>query len=647
MPDPFYFAWVDPGTAFNPAVHNREDEQIISFAVEQVETEFATLSIEIKNPRVGFLNSGRKLWAWLGCLNEGVVIPLFFGRVDGIPSNLHKEVITLIFRARPTDYAVQKMVLAETLRVLPYYDPVFIKEDAQNDPDVVLEGRTQVWHVDRVDHSLSVSDLIVGEDGLLEFEESEVPYDSVAINLDQAPIRWTRVTADVSWSQVVSGDGLLVMKNKTVHTVAGAGLVGGWPKSGTLVGGGPSIGESRPYFIPGTSLGGGWHTTIAEARSPYTKMTDEDWGNWWTNRHFFSVTGGEDPRFPPMPFLVDLVSSFSVSLGGDGSSDSSSTRFAIVNDTVSLDLTIGYRATRQYRDTIVFDLISDSQPIVTMPDDAELLDLKITGNDLSGPIGGGDYAEVPHNNNRRSYFTTDRGRLSLQYLIQLARANIVLRSRAVKIAFVCTFERAIELSLRKNALLHDRRIPGGQALGKIVGYSIKSEGGRRYGEVTFACCIGYGGEIAPQNGTPTYIEDGYIDDDYYVRDGQLLVLAASDVGFVPLVENPNDDGLRFPLRAPVYYAPPLLVTTSEFPFPSEGVPSISSDQQNDDCGELTSANMSSTLDTSPFSEWLGGVNTSINFTLKSVTGGPFETTYYLDVTDLKLPNQINLEADAA
>lgn len=55
-----YFSYVDDGEAFNPLVHNREDEKVFNLKITQSEGEFAQASAEIKNPRQGLLNPSRK-----------------------------------------------------------------------------------------------------------------------------------------------------------------------------------------------------------------------------------------------------------------------------------------------------------------------------------------------------------------------------------------------------------------------------------------------------------------------------------------------------------------------------------------------------------------------------------------------------------
>ena len=68
---------------------------------------------------------------------------------------------------------------------------------------------------------------------------------------------------------------------------------------------------------------------------------------------------------------------------------------------------------------------------------------------------------------RRSYFPTARGLKSIEYLLCLARAHLILRSRAVEVTFECSFERAIDLSCRKNARVFDGRLAASKAGGEL------------------------------------------------------------------------------------------------------------------------------------------------------------------------------------
>jgi hypothetical protein len=155
------------------------------------------------------------VWAWLSWDKNWQpsgtwtpdYVPLFLGRLIGVPNMLNKEIITLDLVARPQDLQEQRIQVANELRVLPYFDPVWISADRWNDPDAVLEGYSRLWHFDRITHEVTTSDLIVGEEGTEEFREDEIPYNSVEMSLGQAPFRAVRVEGSVSWAQQFKSPG--------------------------------------------------------------------------------------------------------------------------------------------------------------------------------------------------------------------------------------------------------------------------------------------------------------------------------------------------------------------------------------------------------------------------------------------------------
>ena len=133
---------------------------------------------------------------------------------------------------------------------------------------------------------------------------------------------------------------------------------------------------------------------------------------------------------------------------------------------INTKLVLGYNAGGKRNETADFTLIADLQSIVTLPDPTEVVEtLELNGTDVGLPIDG----VIPiEDTTRNAYFTTDRGKLSLEYGILRARAHMLMRARAVNLTWDTTFDRAIQLSCRMNAQLTDSRIPGGVAQGKVI-----------------------------------------------------------------------------------------------------------------------------------------------------------------------------------
>jgi hypothetical protein len=595
MPGPFYFAWVNADTPFDPATHNVEDEKIVEFNIEHNEGDFASLELTIKNPRIGLLAASRKVWGWLSWDNGTAIVPLFYGRLIGVPENLHNEKITLQLQARPRTFLSDKVALAETLKVAPYYDPIFIDADNREDPDTVLEARSQLWHTDRITHDVTISDILVGEDGNEDFLENEVPYDSVSIKLAQAPLRSIIVDGRVGWDQIAQG-GVTINTGNTYDSYTGGGLWAGWPQAGA-------------------SVGGGWEVEFGQAVDVY------------------GIGQMPDDKFAPLTYMPEIPSGWIFIKTVDYA-------FLLLQSVqgvlvplwrIKTDLRLKYDATRKRTEHVRFELKSNIQSIVSVTDEDEPETVEISSVDLHEPIDG-----VPPIGelSRASYFTTPRGLQSLEYLICLARAHLLLRARCVEISWDCRFERAINLSCRKNARLFDRRLPGGSALGKIVTYSLTGDGnsGAIRGKVTVSCAVGYGGAFVAVPGEPTYVQEGYVTVGYQTYTNAINVLPAGDVGYSVPIDGPNDDGLN--LSGTLQAGD--VVTSYEVQNPASAQYGAILGASGGDDTDAMKTKVENVLKTIP---------TKVHMTLRPVEGGPFETAYDITTTVLEVPVGINLEAD--
>jgi hypothetical protein len=632
---PFYFAWVDPSeTTFDPLIHAREDERIFGFTVEQSEGDFATLTIEIRNPRIGLLAAGRKRHCFLSYAGQAAspadVRPLFRGRLIGIPDNINGEVVTLTFSARPDDFAARKEVIAYGMKELPYYDPVWITQDAQANPDTVLEAYSALWHIDRVTGDVTTSDILVGEDGLAIFTGDDVPYDSVQVHLNETPVRRVEVIANVGWTQADAGSFTIMYRNQFDSFLADS-VAKDWPTAGA-------------------SLGGGWTITSASAATSIDNIPSDAFSTSITlNAPPAPIpedqTVIEPPPAPPhnkagLPIPPDWIFILThEEVHGHSSATEASLQVqeqGVIIPFVSiwLSLAVRYDAKRSRGEQVTFVLEADTQSIITDPDDDDKLTLTFSANDLGQDIGTG---EIPIGDAKRStYFPTARGQLSLEYLILVARNHLLLRARAVEVTFDCEFDRAIDLSCRMNAQVQDTRLPGGIGTGKIIKYAFSCDGdsGEVKGTVTIGCAIGYGGSVAPAPGEPTYVSAGYVETGYQFYTNQINVLPAGDIGYTVPGGSANDDGLVFPLRAPPWLSQPhfydVELSAADFPIVVALYDS-----------EATSAAEQA------ISDILKTKRCHLDFTLRSVAGDKFANAYSIVTSRLVVPAQINLESESA
>jgi len=664
-----FFAWCEPDeTTFEPE-HMRWDENVFSFDLQQSEGDPASLTLVVRRPRneggdpIGLLGPGRKIWCWFA-LDCGPALFKFRGRLVGVPTSIFEELVTLEFVARPFDVVAQKEALAETLRVLPYYDEVVIDKARRTDPEVVLEGYTAVWHYDRETHELTISDEVTGEDGLVEFdgasEDGKVLWDGLGLTLTSGPLTRVDVNAEYTWTQQAQGSVDLTRY-----------LVDNWPNEFAAPGVITSFSfAAENWPTNGTGIGDGWQVAEATATEGYdlevkSKSSDNTTTIKWWDGDTTSVHHSETISYlgaiPPGSIeygkiITHAESKTTYATDGDGNRYASSFN-STTNGTDSVlplhhvkpTLRAAYTAGRQCTELVSFSLFADVQPILTDPEDGEALRIDdVRSVNLSETIGEGTDAYVPIGDpRRRSYIATERGNQSLEHLIALAKAHLMKRARVVQITFAPKLSRMPEITLRKNAFLIEPRVGG--ALGKIIGYLLALDGsdGRIKCEVRIGCTIGRGGSAVAAGGEPTYATIDYMGADYQQFTGR-TVLFDTSVGYEPPGAAPNDDGIDFMSDLSVAdvigtglvvdYPPAVqrahLTTESGWNIGSMsgGLGATDEDQQALVAARAEAVNNA-----------LKEVETRATFKLKSMTR-EFSTPYQIEVTSLKIPTGYDLEA---
>src|SRR6185436_1945120 len=273
--------------------------------------------------RIGLLGPDRKIWAWFA-LDCGPDLIRFRGRLVGIPTSIFEDLVTLEFVARPFDVVAQKEALADTLRVLPYYDPVVLDKERRKDPDVVLEGYTKVWHYDRETHVITVSDEMTGEDGLVEFdggsEAGKVFWDGLGLTLASGPLTRVDVNAEFTWTQQARGTVDLTSYLISHWPGSERGEIpslnaADWPKHGTSLGDGWEVAESTAtdlaYLGTGTNASSGSLTVVEQDGS--TSKVEWSISNTTVGVAYIIVRGGVTTDTYSATYDLDGTGSYSTS----------------------------------------------------------------------------------------------------------------------------------------------------------------------------------------------------------------------------------------------------------------------------------------------------------------------------------------------
>jgi hypothetical protein len=289
---------------------------------------------------------------------------------------------------------------------------------------------------------------------------------------------------------------------------------------------------------------------------------------------------------------------------------------------------VHYDANRKRSETVRFILEANVQSILTEPGSAEEQSINLSSTYIADPVDDGS---IPlHNLGSNTYFLTDRGVKSFEYLLLLARTKLLQRARAVIISITVQFDKAINISCRDNVVLTDHRLPGGTATGKVTGYRLRVDGdiGEQLAEITFACAVGYGDTVTPRAGTTGYAAPGYMTSGYQKATGGQQAADSGDIVYTDFsnFEVVDDDGLDLSNMTSKTVLMSLTVT--------DGV--------NDQVNAINAA-VNKQTNSDPISA-LRGSPTRVILELVPVEGGAFNSDFTVVCSNLVIPKMIDLEA---
>jgi hypothetical protein len=389
---PYYFAWVNPGTAFDPDVHNVMDEYIFSYRRILREGDKPRLQLVIRNPHIGLLNSSRKQWAWFARDGADGIVPLFYGRLIAAPKDIFKELMTIDLVAWPLDYNAQRQKLAEEIKASGPYDPVFIEVSKRDDPDALLEAISGLYHVDPITHEVTISDIINGEDGNVDVTADHHLYDGMSAEFDQVnSLTAILMVATVQWNQ--TGQGTIDMGRQSIRTFAGDNVIAEWPKPLQSLGGGYTV-----FYANAADTGNVNGIVMASASGSYTnKEKEHSDGDCLSANWSITAPSGSLLPFTSAPLTssnqVGLLDPFATDGNGDPSPTNipphaEATYAFIPGWLVTTSLVLSYRdLDRQRTERVQMLLKSDLQSVIVNPEVEQNSEVMTrSGADVGVPI---------------------------------------------------------------------------------------------------------------------------------------------------------------------------------------------------------------------------------------------------------------------
>ena len=477
--------------------------------------------------------------------------------------------------------------------------------------------------------AVTVSDLLQGEDGTVNVEEQTSLYENFSLTYGQPPLVAVTVSGTVTWQQQATGN--LDVTQKIVDAFRAQNSP--WkdafptPQGATGPGGGGLIavlsgdGMQTDWPKPGTSIGGGWSLSSYNDGSgyPLCYCWNAVWPIGWLKSKVYNVT--VSAQNPTVQTNADGTANNAAMLTGQYSTYI----YGFPLNIYKVRMVLRYEADRRRTETITAVMAADVQRLISDTAEQDRESVELTSEYVGQGVDPG--GEVPIGDvSYRSYFQTDRGTRSFEYLLLAARAKLRARARAVDVTFAMPWRASLGVNLRNSVTLFDRRLPGGSATGKVKSYKLSVTGGRMLGEFTIGCSIGNGDASTAAAGVNAYVDDGYVDGYQVVSGGQTMLLD-DELAYQSLDDFAiDDDGLQ--LRNMTIRSAVNLCTVMNGLLTQ--LQALGPYQQTVGYGDPSSI--------------IRNLSTQVTLDLKPVQGAEFHTSFFPAVSPLALPKTIDLGA---
>lgn len=456
--------------AFDPAVHVRDDMLTLDLTIEQLEGDFAVARLTIVNPR-GPLPGEHILIS-----DKGVLI--FRGQINQAAVGRMEERLDIEAIGRTQDYENKRATLLQSLKVSPFYDPLFVAPEERDNQSEILTGHGKVLAWSRLTGDVQAVDPLGGATTI----ELHPLKGTIREDLDTGVPSTVVLNLSVEWSQLCSQFYTAGSELNNFETLTPDALAADWPTVGQSIG--SSFEVSFTEFRPQTSRA----TLLTHVAPPDPDELDLSWAAAaevprealltpveasLTVAHRYDVRRVENITLTlsagVQPVLGNLVERMPAIRLQDITQDTDIPAWSPDTDYKQGDLTI--------RGTRTFEALEDHR----------------SGSFFRRSLWR-DVGESPAVSSRRtsSFFSrTVRGRVALEHALERMRARLRFAARSARIRFRCEMpDNPNALNENCMATVVHAGLPGGQATGRVVYYSLTWSGIQRMCEVEVAFALG-------------------------------------------------------------------------------------------------------------------------------------------------------------
>jgi len=422
-----------------------------------------------------------------GIIQDGLGNIHFKGLLMGAPSKIEGDFAEVKLIAKPHNFMESLENLQRESRTAPYWDPLWIPPDKQNDFQEIQEVRAASLYCDRKTGRLSWSDWFEGSE-TLDLEDNHFE-DSLHVNIKREPLEACSVKVHVNWIQQERGVANLgpslrkAFPHSQMSTYTKNSLLKKWPEPGKVLG-----------------KSGVW--VIKSALKPF---------------------------YPQLPFMPRFSSPLSLVEKGEAHQSYRMERFWF-----KPTLWVGWTYQQRRRETLTFTLPHAVQPLSPGPGEHKTLEFTLHNiypdpnaylwkptayyhrNDkiivkeniyecISKHQSSLSFEEdkdhwrflktfaTPlENSERASFFLTERGRAAAEHAMECAKVELAKSARALEVTFEGPWEPLKDITTDMSLTLRDPRLPGERIKGKVTKWTfvVHGETGERFVRITLLCAIG-------------------------------------------------------------------------------------------------------------------------------------------------------------
>jgi hypothetical protein len=512
-----YITWLNKDEHFDSANKPREDLQILGIKVTHSEGGFPHAQIVLKTEDVPHPLPKKSV---IHYDSNGTQKTLFSGYVVKNPLKERNHCVTITLTAESPQAGAHLFLDQRRLKVLPFFDPLFVEDDHLDDVDEILEGYTKLPHWDRCG-VFSFSEILEGSNIL-----------NVGENFDQAslktkvikrPLEQVQVHLSAQWVQEYTG--LVNLSPALIDALPEPFIATLTPTS-----------LKKAWFREGRVLAHTGYSVMQSMLVPFDPVTGGVSDRYPPVSSEFFVNERAGVRLPHSWFVPHLV--LGVTYRQKREESVHLTLCSSLQEILPQDAVGAEQVTEKKLRFKLQDIRRDEETPLWVKERDYLLDMRVqykgytyvcltphrssekfnTDRDFWAPSlmdrsALGDKASS-------TYFLKPRGEQSIIHALERARAYLAMGARVFETTFETDFDSVEDISCDTSIRLRDPRFKKGEMVGKVVAYTLTFLHGVARAHVTLRSSIGNGEAL------PAVVDTGR------------LLEAPSGI----IVENPNERG---------------------------------------------------------------------------------------------------------